>query len=154
MRSTPFGIELLYFFVGEPIALELSPRVDAAHVAKGEIASLSHVPLRTVLRVGAGWHAEDAACGFTIGFITRIVCCIKASVCFEFPFFASNPSHYTALDRAEVGTNQYMTGCCANHGAAAVAHHRERPRIQASNVLIVAGRYCSDGSIKINDGTF
>jgi len=91
MRSTPFGIELLYFFIGEPIGLELSPCVDAAHVAKGEIAGLSHVPLRTVFRVVTRRNAKDAACGFTIGFITWIMCCVKALICVELPLLAGNP---------------------------------------------------------------
>src|SRR6516162_11360943 len=98
MRSPPFGIECLYLIISEPFWLELSPRIDGAHVAKSEIAGLPHVPLRTVLRVGAGRYAEDAACGFTIGFITRIMCCVITMVCFKFPMLSGDPSQHTALD--------------------------------------------------------
>src|SRR5262249_3934239 len=98
MRSTPFGIELLYFFIGEPIGLELSPCVNAAHAAKGEIAGISQVTLRTVIRVGAGRYAEDAACGFTIGFITRIARCVIAFICVELPMLSGDPGQHTALD--------------------------------------------------------
>src|SRR5262245_43666333 len=98
MGSTPFGIELLYFFVGEPIGLELSPCVDAANVANGEIAGFPNVPLGAVLRVGAGRYAEDAACGCTIGFITRIARCVIAFICVELPMLSGDPGQHTALD--------------------------------------------------------
>ena len=108
MRSPPFGIERFYFFVSEPIRLELAPGIDAAHVAKRQIARFPHVPLRTVLRVGTTRNAEDAAGGFTIRFITRIMCCIKALICVELPLLAGNPRQDPALDGAEVGSDQHV----------------------------------------------
>src|SRR6516164_3389539 len=155
MRSPPFSIKLLYFFISESIGLKLSPCVDAAHVAEGEIAGLSHVPLRTVLRVGAGRYAEDAACGFTIGFITRIMCCVITLVCFKFPLFRCNPRQRSTFNAAKVGPYQHLPGCGADHGAGTIAHHRERPGIKALYVCIIAGSYRSDGCIKIiHNGTF
>src|SRR5215510_12349840 len=124
MRSPPFGIERLYLIISEPFWLELSPRIDGAHVAKSEIAGLPDVPLRTVLCVRARRNAEDAACGFTIRFITRIMCCVITPVCFEFPLFARSPRQHSTFNAAKVGPDQHLPGCGVDHGAGTIAHHR------------------------------
>ena len=76
---------------------------------------------------------------------------VEAPVGIELPLFAGNPGQHPGFDAAEVGADQHMPGCCTDHGAAAVAHHRERSRIELANVLIVAGRNRGDRSIEIVD---
>src|SRR5215831_9646485 len=110
MRSPPFSVECLYFIICEPIRLKFSPRIDASHVSKGEIAGFPHVPLGAILCVGTTRSAENATCGFTIRFVTLIACCVITPICIELPFFAGNPCQNPALDSAEVGTDQYVAG--------------------------------------------
>src|SRR5215467_3128903 len=126
MCSPPLGIKYFYLFVAESIRLKFPPCIDTAHVAEGEIAGLPHTPLWTVLRVGAGRNTEDAACGLAIRFITRVVCCIKTPICVELPFFAGYPCQNPALNRAEVGADQCVTGRGTNHCTRAVTHNGER----------------------------
>src|SRR5262245_59171134 len=89
--------------------------------------------------------------GDAVWFISRVTCCIEAAVAIELLFFAGDPGQHPGLNAAEVGTNERVPRRYTDHAPAAVAQDRQRALVQLFDVLIIAGRHCSDRSVEILD---
>src|SRR5262249_15124485 len=145
MRSPPFSIKLLYFFISESIGLKLSPCVDAAHVAKCQITDLADIALLTILAIGRVCDPIYPAGGDAVWLVARIAGGVVATIAVEFPVFGGNPGQDPAFNGVQVAAHQCTAGRGNNHRAAAVADDAERLGVEAAYVGVITGANGGDG---------
>src|SRR6266542_4229196 len=149
MGGAPLEFELLHLGVANTVRLEFSPSIQTALVPEGQIADFADFALRRVGGEGPVWDAEDLAGRDAIRLISRILSRIDAAVGIELPLLVADPGEDPGFNAGEIGANQLMPRCGADHAARDIADHCERLGIQAANVRIVTcGNRC-DGSAQI-----
>src|SRR6516165_1724493 len=89
MRCAPVGFELLDFSIGEPVGLELTPRIQSTHVTECEITDFTNAPLWTVFCEGAIRNTENFASCPGIWFVAWILRGVKAPIAIELPLLVS-----------------------------------------------------------------
>ena len=106
-------------------------------------------PRSGFLRVGAIRHAEDFAGRDAIRLVAGIVRWRRSGGSFRASIARRQPRPVPGFQCAEVAADQHVTRRRDRSSATAISHHRKRPRVQLSHMLVVAGCNRGDGSVKV-----